>query len=357
MSMGILRIAAIAAAMSAASYAYPIQWLTARSDAIVIARSSGELKTGRLVMFNLTVDRAFKGDARPGDVLSIVWESPNDVGIGPNPPSYRGLWFLQRTQRGWECLSAQDNPIGLVAHLFYPVPESGLPAELAYTEDAELDVKLLLEVGAAKHRDATVVVSAAQGMRSPDVLRVFRHLARSQDPETMLAGISGLLVRGDVAALLELERHAAAVGPTLAGGGVVGVVGSSYRQADSVSINALGRMATSKETPRPLAEAAAQALYSMHTAETLPYLAILLDSDEPMLQQYAVQGFGFFANGIGQMSKEDARSMAHLARRARTSYETEETKRYLGFNASRRDEFVSFWRSWWESHPELHPKK
>jgi hypothetical protein len=357
MSMGILRIAAIAVAMSAASYAYPIQRLTPRSDAIVVARSSAELHAGRMVTFNLTIERVFKGDARPGDVLSIVWESPNDVGIGPNPRSYRGLWFLQRTQRGWECLRTQYNPAGSVAYLSYPVTESGPPAELAYTDDAELDVKLLLEIGGAKHRDPIAIVRAAEHMNSPDVLRLFRYLSRSKDPGIMLAGIDGLLARGDVTALLELERHAAATGQNPAGAAVIAVLGSSYRQADTVSINALGRMATSKQTPRPLAEAAALALYSMHTAETLPYLAVLLDSEEPMLQQYAVQGFAFFANGVGHMSKEDVRSMDHLVRRAQTPYQTEETKRYFGFNASRRDEYVNFWRSWWESHPELHPKK
>jgi len=69
--------------------------------------------------------------------------------------------------------------------------------------------------------------------------------------------------------------------------------------------------------------------------ETLPFLAALLEIAIPLQRQYAVQGLSFFANGVGTQT---------------SSFRTKETERYFGFNREKEQEYISFWRNWWNLH-------
>ena len=51
-----------------------------------------------------------------------------------------------------------------------------------------------------------------------------------------------------------------------------------------------------------------------------------------------------------------AASMEYLNRRQASDYHTPETEKYLGFDPARREQFVGFWRSWWNRNPELHAR-
>lgn len=42
--------------------------------------------------------------------------------------------------------------------------------------------------------------------------------------------------------------------------------------------------------------------------------------------------------------------MDFLNKRAPNAYTTPETEKYFGFDGSRADEYVAFWKNWWLQH-------
>ncbi len=82
--------------------------------------------------------------------------------------------------------------------------------------------------------------------------------------------------------------------------------------------------------------------------EALPYLAMLLQSPDAALVRAGVVGLSFYANGVGMQTP--SAGMDHLNYRAATPYATDETARYLGFDERRSDEYIAFWKNWWNIH-------
>lgn len=348
----------------------PLLKLSPASGAIVVGTALNLAPSGSVVWFHLTVERVFLGDSTPGDVIPVTWDVTSS--FYPNSPSpdaayllslstpptsvFRGVWFLRKSAEGWQCNTAINNMATAFNNAFYPVRKGALPAELRYPDSAALADKLFLEIAAAEDLLPSDISGMANGIQSPAALQALRYLAQHGNSEQKLEGITSLLSRGDAAALPLLEALGPALPSTPGAGHVAAALGSSYRQTDAASIGCLGRLATSPATAQRLARAAALALYSVHTAESLPYLARLLDSKDPQLQQYGVQGLGLFANGIGVVTAGSVSGMGALNSGKRTAYTTAETARYLGFDAMRRDEYVTFWRGWWTQHAELHSR-
>jgi hypothetical protein len=343
-------------ASASTCYGEPITALIAKSDAIVTGVESTRFKTGKTVTFTLSVEKVFKGEIRRGDTLVVTWDSGTDGAIWPanEPlPNYRGLWFLTQTGQQWACVPVQPNFLHQFPLAFLPIADSGPPSELAYSEGTPLPVKLILETGVAKHRDPFTVVEAAYGVNSAEVLRLLRYLKQSTDPDTRLVGFAALLARRDQATLLEFEAEIPILSEAPMFNRVVAIL-TSYPTDDKLWVSFFGRMATSPEMPSLLAQEAAMVLSRVHTVDALPYLAELLESPKPLIQQYAVQGLSLFANGASAVTPESARTMEYLSSRHPTRYSTTETERHLGFDESRRAEYINFWRGWWNEHPELH---
>ncbi|MEZ5362909.1 MAG: HEAT repeat domain-containing protein [Bryobacterales bacterium] len=176
-------------------------------------------------------------------------------------------------------------------------------------------------------------------------------MSRDTDPARIGVGLSELLKRGDVAALGQLPQYdvilrsgAGGLGPV-----VPEAIRSFFRNTDPDAIAALAEIAKDKALSDGLRHAAAHSLAWMHTRESVPHLAALLDDESPELKQSAVIGLSFFANGVGVQS-EDGPSMRYLNEAKPSEFSSSETAKYLGFDEERSDEFVAFWRDWWNQH-------
>ncbi len=348
-----LRIAILAIAASSAVCAASVSNLLQQADAVVIGTQSAAVQMGRVVGFQLSVERVFKGTLAPASVVAVAWDSGTDQKLWSTPPALRGLWFLKAGPQGWKPIELRFNPSHSPADLVFATSAGPLPPALAYSDETPVAEKLILEIGAGAQADPTVILDASWDVNSANILNLFRYLSQANSPPLRQVGMAGLIARGDVGGLLQLEREYGSLDGGAASGTAISDVGVKFRNTDPAAVAVLGRLATTDATPR-LKRYAAMALQAMHTNASLPYLAALLDSPDPGLQQYAVQGLGFFANGVGVQTPATMPGLDHLNHRQPTPYRTKETEAYLGFDRKRAAEFVNFWRTWWNAHPELH---
>jgi hypothetical protein len=331
--------------ISSAALCASVEDLVKQADAVIIGVGDQPVKSGHLVAVRLVAERVLKGSVVPGAVLNLEWDSDTDAVLWRTPPALHGVWFLRATPSGWKIILAKPSQIKVLQNLFYATSAAGLPSALAYSESDSIPDKLILEIGGAPENAPSDILQAASGSSSPGTMRLFRYLAQSKSMDVKLAGLAGLLERGDAAAIQELETGSQGLRSSRGFRRVTSAVGFAFRSTAPESIKALGRMATAKEQPPELRVAAAQALSAIHTRETLPYLAALLDEPDPPLLSYAVVGLSFFANGVGTQTV--TAGLDHLNKRQPSVYRTKETEQYLGFDAARQQEFVEFWRRWW----------
>ena len=104
-------------------------------------------------------------------------------------------------------------------------------------------------------------------------------------------------------------------------------------------------------------EAAIHALASIHTQESLRFLASLLQSPNSSEQQQATRGLLSFANGCLMQTNENAASMEYLKCDQPSSYRTSETFAHFGFrpeSSTEQSALADYWQAWWNGHPELH---
>jgi hypothetical protein len=123
-----------------------------------------------------------------------------------------------------------------------------------------------------------------------------------------------------------------------------------FRNAAPEAIQLLGEFSIDRTLPPSLREAAAQALSAMHTRESIPHLAKLLDDPNPALRARDVVGISLFANGKGAQDPSGGPSMPHLNNPPPSAHRTEQTARYLGFDSANETEWIAFWKAWWLKH-------
>jgi hypothetical protein len=341
------RIVLAALLVPAFGFSASIESLVGQADAVIIGVGSQPTKTGHIVTLRLLAERVLKGSVEPGTVLYLDWDSGTDDVLWKTPPTLHGIWFLRSIPGGWEIISAKPNQNKAVSNLLYPTSAAALPSALTYSENDAIADKLILEIGGVPENGPSAILQATSGTNSPSVMRLFRYLAQSKSVDEKATGLAGLLERGDAAAVQQLENESKSLSASRAFGYVTSALGIAFRTTAPKSINALGRIATGQGQIRELRLAASQALSAIHTRETLPYLALLLDDPNPMLVSCGVVGLSFFANGVGIQTVVGMPGLDHLNKRQPSGYRTSETERYLGIDLARQPEYVDFWRRWW----------
>lgn len=330
--------------ISAAGFCASLDSLVKQADAVFIGVGDQPVQIGRSVTIRLSVERVYKGDLAPGALLYVDWDAGTSAALWRTPPNLHGVWFLQSTAHGWRFISAQPQSTAL-ADLLYPTSTGSLPTALAANPGTSVTDQLILEIANAPSGDPWTVYQATAGSSSPGAMTALRNLAQSSSTDARLFGLAGLLNRGDTAAVQQLGTDALKLNSSRNFGLIKSALGSGFRNTAPESITALGQIVQSQKQPVDLRVAAAQALSAMHTRETLPFLAALLDEQGTALLSYGVIGLGFFANGVGVQTTQGV--LNHLNYRQPSSYQTAETQKYLGFDPARQFEFVDFWRRWW----------
>jgi hypothetical protein len=341
-----------------------------RADLVVVGSAGGDIQAGATSgSFALRVSRVVSGDsALAGQTIPVSWASADGlltggfVRAGSHVPMRgTGLWFLQRSSNGWLLLPVMAGGISQ-RDIFFPASLEPVPIAYSYAAAASPSDKIASELAAAIEADKThnfqlsMLNSMLDELKSP-VLEVFyRRMSASASTEHRILGLSGLIRGGSATALSsaalaasEFQEH------PLEFGTLLNSIQNEFRAADANSIAVLGRIASDAANPSlKFREAAAHALASIHTRETLPYLATLLDDPDATLRIEAIGGLGSFANGTPMQTTANTPSLASLQLTGDGTYRTAETIANFarGADAIERNEaaYLTFWTGWWASN-------
>lgn len=333
--------------------ASPIKELRSRSDAAVVVRSA-ECSIGDSgLRVTLTVEESILGGLQPESVVyaSYKLDSPP---VQRRPPEVlpRGIWFLKQEESGWVVVPAGPTDFGGYTAFFFPLLEGAL------TDPRDLQSDEALTLAAARGLLASglhpFLWRNMLGREDSSKVREFlRELVDSPDTPTHLVGLTQLLALGDVEALRSLKKLRD-FSHERRNEGLANAVPNAldiyFRNPEPEAIQLLGEFSNDSTLQADLRQAAAMALSAMHTAESLPHLAKLLDDPNPKLRERGVIGLSFFANGVGIQSPHGGPTMAHLNNPSPSAYRTEQTARYLGFDAANEHEWIAFWKAWWLKH-------
>jgi hypothetical protein len=335
------------------------------ADAVVIAETLSGVQTGRSVSLVLSVTRTIKGDVAAGatlDVLAYVGDSSSGV----FQTKLYGLWFLKRAGDGWKLMPVIPNSPIVNLGYYVPFSKTASPATVATDsppatagDRVALELVAALEQGYASRWQLGMLASAFTELRSrPFVTGLCRILRANPDPELKFIGLTRMLGSPDeTSALAEIADNVDLI-PKLKASAVLVPALCGIRSTDPAAVLSLGRLSADPNTKR----CAAMSLGFIHTRETLPFLARLLDSTDPKAREFAMQGLSSFVENHPIAEANDQITGKSYRPQGPTPYRTAETDRYSLSNrllGSESDtEYVRFWKSWWASvKDELGPAR
>lgn len=353
MYMQVLRLLTLTLCAAAALRADTIQALSSGVDAVVVGEVTGGYRNGPTATLTLRSDRALKGDFKPGALVNVVWNTAYPATGTEELPSVYGMWFLRAAGPSqWQLVPPRARaPLGLAC---YPLPSGSAPP--SYGAAVSVPDAIMLELvaalvqlkpGASFYQVATAIIDSTP---SPVTSASVQLLSQSGNLEIQAVGVTSLLRQRNVLGLQVLAAHPEITAVTMLQA-QAGFAVSAFRDPAPQAVQLLGEIATSPRSPQGLQEAAGEALSTIHTKEALPFLAALLDSQDPKLRHQAVAGFSMFVESLPVVTFERVADMSWLRPQGPTPYRTADTDRY---SASRGAEpvdqqpaYVAFWRSWW----------
>lgn len=296
----------------------PLSTLTEKADAIVVAQVvDGLVSTDRFAV-KLDVIRVLKGTIQPRTVVRIdtLAASVGPQRTGPVEKDI-GMFFLRASAGGaWTLLPPISGYLQEFRSTFILLPRNITPVNLPPGVSASALDKVIAEATAAVQGPFTTTSApidlAAEYRRnpSPAMKALFAQLRSHPNARLRVAGLQAGLADGH-------ER----------------------------SVAQLGQLTINPATPRRLRVASAVALARVHTHDTLPYLASLLNDPDPELRAMAVGGLAKFANNVA--------IGGHHPQPGEWKYRTDETMRNSAMDERlirENSALVSFWSAWWAQH-------
>ncbi len=316
---------------------------------------------GDTISFQLSVSRVLKGDVAPGSALAVKWRSYRSFRPGPVSPLPEGLWFLQQAEGGgFTALPVLGGMIPL-GSVFYTVPAGALPPLYQYSSQAPVLDKIALELAwAAESLDkAPLSVMAMpkvmRGYDSPLLRSIYERFSQSQTPRLRVTGLAGLIRFKDWAALSKLADEI----QTLRRAANFPEIEDALMTVSDPSSQVIRTMARiglagpCTGTERACGDRRTVLLYmaDIHSRETLPFLAAILDDKDPFHRGQAVRGFTLFVGNYPIATPQRVASGESIRRQTPSKYETEETRLHshsgLFKDAQEEARIVAFWKSWW----------
>lgn len=126
--------------------------------------------------------------------------------------------------------------------------------------------------------------------RSPVLAAALSRFAASQNRRLRILGLCGGVLSGDPALILAARQNASALSSDAEWPELMRQIGTHYQNTSRQAIRNLGQVATEVTSSPDLRRAAAAALARMHTRQSLPYLAALLDDPDVYLKAMGVSG-------------------------------------------------------------------
>ena len=340
------------------------------SDLIMVGTVTDGTSNAGGFSFFLSAVRVLKGEATPGTTIAVDWPFHSSAGTtgGPVPSKalspVTGLWFLQKQAPGkYGVLPASVESSGFENGYWGPSPLQ-LPSNYTYSEGAALADKITLEIGAVVEAgggiepyllDSNEAILDSFAPNSSQA--VHRRWADSNSVNLQTLGLRGLIRQGDVSSLQTVANSLSSLSRGRWFTSVALDLRDNYRNPDPAGVQILGQLIATAEEGSRLQLGAAHALSSMHTRETLPILAGLLDSKVQRLRIEGANGLSSFANGRPMQTPANVVSMACSQEQTDAPYRTSGTHAndVMGDTAARDEtRYIGFWKAWWtQMSPQL----
>lgn len=327
-----------------------------RASAIVVGEVVSGRQNGNSALFDLSVVRTLKGSTIPGATITIT-ASLQRPGSRDLSAGYYGMWFLEKAGVHWAVLPLQA---GFLETAYYPLSKGTSPAAIATRSvPSTVDDQITVELAAAleSYTSPLQFQLLAHGLLaaadSPVTQDAFQALRTSSDPELKFIALArSLRNQRDVSGLAELA-NSIDLAPRLKATSFVADAVLGRLDSDPVAIGYLGQIAASSDPG--LQGAAAHALMCIHTRNTLPFLAQLLDSNDAATRECAMRGLSSFVENLPIATQANVLSGRASLQQGPAPYRTADTDRYslatrsLAQAPDSEVAFLQFWRSWWAS--------
>jgi hypothetical protein len=317
---------------------------------------SGQQSGSTSAVFSLKVVRVIKGALQAGSVVNVGCQVSNWASEGGYPGEF-GLWFLSETAGGQFELIPVMQGARYFSRTFLPLLRDHAP-DNSNPQPATPNDSVAIEIATAMQHAADLqswqlddLARALFEVRNGAAVPVlYAKLAANANPEIQFFGLSGMV---------EMNNNASALAQLVANAGTIPTLSllreyplaaiASIHDTTPATISALGQLATSSG---PSVQAsAAQSLSNIHTLETLPSLAGLLDATDPKIQALAMRGFSSFVDNLPVFRASMVPSQSYRVPQGPTPYKTPDTARYdlsVGqVDPSREAIYVQFWKNWW----------
>ncbi len=336
----------------------PLTALVKEADAIVVGRATNVTPTPVGLFATIKTLRVLKGEIAEGEQVQARWSSSSSLVSAHGPTEVVGAWFLKWGNSGqWQIISpvVGDVPFSMTYLSVASRPPGGV---LSIQSDMNPLEKLVCEVASTiqstggKSQLATFVASGAfDDVTSAVVRKAWAELAASPDPLLRVLGLQALIRAGDTSGIVRLRADANALNEIVKQPLVAASL-CDVRNPQDAAVVALGNL-TKAGLPAQVRRCAAYSLRAMHTPNTLPILAALLDADAVDLRYEGVLGLASFANALPTQTRTNLASMEFTQPTIKSPFTTEDTLQHSPTEPEfRQDEmkYVNFWRAWWAVH-------
>jgi hypothetical protein len=333
----------------------PIDVLTNRADAVVVGEIQSGQQSANSAAFTLLVVRSIKGNLSVNQNLSVRGAlSGRDRSLG----GQCGLWFLRKAGTQWILLPWTGSGTLLESSGYLPLSKSSSPSAVGATVSPVAvsdQVAIEIATGLRSYSSSLQLSSLTWGLmglgKGPVVVGLYQSLRGNGDPELKFVGLVGLLGTKDGPSAMAEIGDNLDVAQKLKGRAFVitGICGE--RNPDPLVVQSLAKISSSTDVN--MQRCAAEALDYIHTRDSLPALAMLLDSADPKTREFAIQGLSRFVDNLPIQTVDNTINGGSLISQGPTPYRTSETDRYSLSRGWLREarlseaEYIQFWKTWW----------
>lgn len=330
--------------------------LSLQADVIVVGTVTQGQQSGRTVSLVLGVDRVLKGDVSPSQTLTVQWLAPDSPKNSRDLKGSKGMYFLKKQQSNIWLLIPVFSGDAIFDLAILPATTKPTSPDLQYGSLVSIDEKILFELAAAVENEkgsgfGVDYLASFDLERTPAISPAFQRLAKSTEPRLKAYGISGLLRQGDAEVLSKVITELPTMPPNAFRESVINNV-CQYSNSSLTAVRALGLLSKASITIPGLKVCAAYALRRIHTKDTLEYLHLLLDDQDPAVRYEGVAGMASFANS-GFIPQEAALVIDGIATaRMRNRFKTSDTlQNFPTIDSFKKNEakFINFWKTWWSA--------
>jgi hypothetical protein len=215
------------------------------------------------------------------------------------------------------------------------------------------EVAAALEAAASAHAPYALL-DAVGASDSAAIRAILWHIVGSQGTVTARAeALEALIGRGDTRAIGTVVEDPMLVSFNGTDREIVTSVRDTFRATDPRSVAALIKLARAPQAADGLNAAAIRALSSIHSRETVPFLAGLLSHPDKELRGRAMVGLAAFANGCPIQTPDNTKNMEYMQPRLPSVYRNSDTLAHFVVRVGSSDnesEQLSFWTTWWTQH-------